>query len=388
MTDDAKIGQIEFRLKILSEVFTDKKKLHKLLEYNRSISETPMIFINKIFPLEDEPFVCYWEKYIKQIKASGSFLSLNECLLELNFPVRKGISLEAKYLDAIKRGIIQNKEKDKPKVTLVAENKIKVFLYRTYAGRIPVISTCCRSDFSSIVSVFAGRNEPLEIPDSVGAYMISGYNNWERIWSLAADYRQATGKVITSEEFKKIKGDGSLYKDSFIIICTGFYSGINYLKTAFTEKEWLEKSFKIKIGHECAHYIFNRLFSSMGGRIIHELIADYIGIVSTMGKYDAKSAQLFLGIESYPKIEKTGRFSYYSEHLDEEFIPIQAGLLYKATLNLEKLNCFLISENDRETCFLILLLLSQFSLEEIVSDEFTGLFKQCFKAIASIIEFK
>lgn len=381
LTDKSRLGNTIFRRKVLVDFCVDNLRMEELLEYNKSISDFSMVSGKQNFPLEDESFISYWEKYIKDVHSTGPFMVLRKYLPELNFPIIAGISGQEKYLDAVRRGIIHDERESDVGFVLEVPDGIKVYLYRTYAGKIPVISIYNRKDFCSIVSALAGRNEPLKIPDSVGAYTISGYNNWDRIRHLQLDCIRKNGEEMWPVEFQRIKEDKTLYKDCFIIMCAGFYSGISNEQIGLTEKEWLEKSEKIRLNHECTHYVFKRLFSFIGDRIIHELIADFMGIIETTGKYKAKWGQLFLGIESYPDIRESGRLRYYGEKLDDKSFSILASLTYKATLNLEKLNGILISGKGKKLHFILLMTLSQFSLEEIVSEDFISLFEECFKAL-------
>jgi hypothetical protein len=49
------------------------------------------------------------------------------------------------------------------------------------AGRVPVPVAGDRSDFVSLVQAFAERNEPAPVPESMGACIVKGFNNWDRI---------------------------------------------------------------------------------------------------------------------------------------------------------------------------------------------------------------
>ena len=56
-----------------------------------------------------------------------------------------------------------------------------MFLYKSFAGNVPVIVISDESDFVKIAQALLYRNSPKEIPMSMGACLINGINNWRKI---------------------------------------------------------------------------------------------------------------------------------------------------------------------------------------------------------------
>ncbi|MBC6421591.1 MAG: hypothetical protein GDA38_08585 [Hormoscilla sp. SP12CHS1] len=65
---------------------------------------------------------------------------------------------------------------------------LQLIIHESAAGEIPVIIAGCREDFVSLVQALTKRNEPHPIPDSMGATMVSGFNNWDRIRQYRASW--------------------------------------------------------------------------------------------------------------------------------------------------------------------------------------------------------
>ena len=81
-----------------------------------------------------------------------------------------------------------------------------------------------RTDFVALVRALTMRNEPGPVPASMGAYMVSGLNNWDRIvehrrrWEAEGGDRSETG---WQEEFRRLVPRKELYQDRFLIISDG-----------------------------------------------------------------------------------------------------------------------------------------------------------------------
>jgi hypothetical protein len=52
-----------------------------------------------------------------------------------------------------------------------------------------------------------GRNEPIEVPDAMGACLVKGLNNWSRVAAYRANWSRATGESndeAWASEFQKL----------------------------------------------------------------------------------------------------------------------------------------------------------------------------------------
>lgn len=81
-----------------------------------------------------------------------------------------------------------------------------------------------RTDFVALVRALTIRNEPGPVPASMGACIVSGLNNWDRIvehrrrWEAEGGDRSETG---WREEFRRLVPHKELYQDRFLILGDG-----------------------------------------------------------------------------------------------------------------------------------------------------------------------
>lgn len=108
-------------------------------------------------PLTDEPFVGAWEEYIRDMHGKNPLAVLKNKLVQLNFPVKEGISKSTAYQMATRRGPDAVLMPGATGVELEEPGNIEVYLYQTIAGRIPVIQVSNRNDFETLVRVFFAR---------------------------------------------------------------------------------------------------------------------------------------------------------------------------------------------------------------------------------------
>jgi len=260
-------------------------------------------------PAQDEPFVQAWEEYIKEIPQQGVSETLRQRLVQLRFPVRSGMSADPDYQLATRRGLPTTTMKTATGTKLEEPSDLKIYLYQTLAGRIPVIETSNRNDFETLVRVFSYRNEPVHIPASMGACMIKGYNNWDRV----AQYKlTCAGKF----DFNHMKAQKELYQDVFIIVTDSEYSGVPAEMLGLADKDWRQLSMVIRREHEATHYFTLRFLGSARNQLLDEFIADYMGIVAAVGRYRADWFMCFMGLENYPAFRPGGRLTNYLNNID------------------------------------------------------------------------
>jgi hypothetical protein len=220
--------------------------------------------------------------------------------------------------------------------------QLQLMIHQSLAGAIPVLLTRNREDFVSLVQALTMRNEPLPVRASMGACMVTGFNNWDRV----RQYRQQWsvknfGNCFESrwlEEFGRLIPQKELYQDRLIILSDGFYSNVSANDIGLSEVEWRRISLNIRLEHECTHYFTHRLFGSMRNNLLDELIADYRGIVAAIGHYRADWFLRFLGLESFPDYREGGRLQNYRGQppLSEGAFKILQVLVKSAAENLER----------------------------------------------------
>lgn len=172
----------------------------------------------------------------------------------------------------------------------------------TCAGVVEVITMYQRKDFVHMAQALGNRCEPVEIPDSTGAMALFGLNNIE-----------------------KFKANEENYKDSIIILSSGYYSNVSesdvqkYCNISLSKDEWIEKSITIRKYHELTHFVMRKKYPDDVDAIRDELIADSIGIFAAFNEFNPDLLKLFLGIEN-DEYREGGRLQNY-EGGSKENIP-------------------------------------------------------------------
>jgi len=249
-------------------------------------------------PLPDEPFVTAWEEYIARAGHIGAIASLRRALIQLRFPIREGMSGDADYLAAVRRGAWSGDIDGAEGVRFAQPGAIRLFMHETAAGRVPVVVAGAREDFVALVQALTRRNEPTPIPDAMGACIIAGYNDWERIAALGA-------------AFPALAGDKSLYQDRFILLSSGPYSGVPAEDVGVADATWRSMSVTIRLEHECAHFVTRQALGTMRNSMLDEVIADHAGIVAARRRYRAQWFLRFVGLDTPEGCRPDGRIHTY-----------------------------------------------------------------------------
>ena len=276
--------------------------------------------------LEDEPLVATWEKYVEESKDIGIYQTLKKYLVQFQFPIKENISQTNEYKSATLKGISTTLMQNATGLVLTEPEKLKLFLHPSLAGKIPVIITNNRFDFQAIVRALSCRNEPRPMPDSMGAAMIQGLNNWDRL-----------KKELQSASRQTVLQNKALYQDRIIVLSRIPYSNVDAAAMNLEHEDWLDKSLSIRLEHECTHYFTLRHFGKMTNNMHDEIIADYMGICSVSPHFNAQWFLQFIGLESYPYFRKTGRIKNYlgSPPLSDAAFTILRTIVKCAADNIE-----------------------------------------------------
>lgn len=288
-------------------------------------------FRGETFPLPDEEFAATWEQYALEAEVDGDiFPVLQRHLPQLQFPVRAGMSNNEDYRRATRRGLPPTESlPELPSVPsahtvqrsiagglqLQNTRRLSLEIYPAPAGRLPILATDCRSDFELLLQALSARNEPVSIPPAQGAALIKGYNNWDRVAEVRR--REAMAAVIPSLAAPRIYPScPRAYQDCLALVCDGGYSGVPAGCLGLEEEEWRHLSRQIRREHEATHYAILRLLGVMRTHLLDELLADFMGIVVALGKYDPNCQLLFLGLEDHPRYRPGGRLENYVQDAD------------------------------------------------------------------------
>lgn len=366
---------IQIRTELLKYYGATPSEVEELLTYNQNIFDHSQLDDSLSFPLEPESHILTWEKYLSESQENGVFPTLKDKLIQWQFPIQPGISETENYRAATRKGKSTHEMPEATGLVLQEPENLELQLYESLAGKIPVLIVGCRADFVSIIQALTKRNEPQPIPDSMGATMIAGYNNWDRIHAYRQAWEAQQTKPVTEMqwklEFKRLTPQKNLYQDRFIILSSGGYSGVSAAEMGMTEAEWLQVSLQIRLAHECTHYFTRRLLGAMRNNLMDELMADYQGIVAgNSGNYRADWFLRFLGLENFQEYRVGGRLENYrgDPALSEGAFKVLQALVKDAAENLERFHVnhaeALATPTEQAR---LLIALSELTLEEIVN---------------------
>lgn len=284
----------------------------ELLDYARNEFVVPPAFTEMRFPIDDEPFVSTWDSYVETSRSIGVVATLRPRLVQLSFPIGDGVSRRDDYLNATRRGV-PHQESDG--LAFADAGGVRMFVHPTPAGRVPVIVAAARADFESLVRALTMRNEPVPVPPAMGACIVAGYNNWDRVrrlretWEAEQPWRTSNEDWATA--FRAIVPHRDLYQDRFILLSSGPYSAVPAAALGLSDADWSERSLAIRLEHECTHYFTRRVLGSMRNALLDELVADYVGLVVAGGRYRAAWFLSFMGLEQPHAYRVGGRLERY-----------------------------------------------------------------------------
>jgi len=292
-----------------------------------------------VLPLEDEPHLEAWTAYAAEAASLGVIPALRKRFVQLLFPVVEGISQTEAYRAATRKGSWP--EAASPGTEIRDPEGIELLLHPTVAGRIPLLVVRERADFVTLVRTLSGRNEPIPVPDSMGACIVAGLNNWDRVARYRAQFEESTGtrgdEAAWLEEFKRLVPQKALYQDRFILLSRGPYSAVPASAVRRDQADWLRLSLDIRREHECTHYFTCRVFGSMRNNLLDEIIADFAGLMRVFGHYDGDLALRFLGLENHPRYREGGRLESYlgDPPLSASACVVLRSLVFQAVRNIE-----------------------------------------------------
>ncbi|MFN6487496.1 MULTISPECIES: DUF7005 family protein [unclassified Nostoc] len=380
------IDQQEFRANILAYYGANPEETQELLAYNQNIFDHTCLKLPLKFPLPSFPHIAAWEEYVTAGKEIGAFAALRRVLVQLRFPILEGISQTEAYRSATRKGVSVDGMAEATGLLLKQPERLQLTVHQSLAGAIPVLLTGNREDFVSLVQALTMRNEPSLVPASMGACIVAGFNNWDRIRRYRKQWQQNSPNCSEAEwtaEFKRLIPQKELYQDQFIILSDGDYSNVSASDVGLSKQQWRHLSLTIRLEHECTHYFTRCLFNSMRNNLLDELIADYRGIVAAIGNYRADWFLRFLGLESFPDYREGGRLQNYRGQppLSNGAFKILQILVKNAAENLQRFDAELngdldqtdtttshqLTDINRQT--LILIALTCLTLEELASEE-------------------
>ena len=247
----------------------------------------------------------------------------------LYLPVEKGMSQSPWYRQYVLAGKPENTE-ELPGFT--GSEQDEIFPFSTPAGEVEVIYLERREDFELFLQKLAYRCEPEPIRPDVGAMMISGVINWEKIESHKRKYLEK-GNLDWKEEFRRFTSRPENFKDRVLILSGGPYSNYPAQKAGYTPEEWKQISIDIRMYHECTHYVCRNRWPEKKETVLDEVLADAVGLLGATGRYDRRLALEFLGVAE-DGTYTGGRLGAY---VSEDELPQKAAYALEISKKIENI---------------------------------------------------
>jgi hypothetical protein len=265
-----------------------------------------------ISTLLEEPYIKFWEISLKNFfNGEDVFSELKKCYPQLYFPIKKEIDKSECYKDLVLKGKTDHINLS-TYLKLTDSKSINLKLHESMIGRILILIVPNKKDFIKIIQSLLYKNNPIPIPLSMGAVLINGINNWERLNTLKNNWLANNSLGDWIKEFSNnVVPNKSLYKDKLIILSTKPYSNVSASQLGLSEDLWISYSISIRQEHECTHLYTLKRYGHATNNLHDELIADYMGIIKTIGNYNKEWMLLFMGLEEYPKYRKGARLENY-----------------------------------------------------------------------------
>ena len=143
---------------------------------------------------------------------------------------------------------------------------LRILFAETLGGRLPVIVTGNHDDFCSMEAVLNGRRKAADYPLTVNAFTI-------------------------------VARAPKIYRHKVVLLGSAPYSNIPSDLLGLEDTDWLERSYRLRLAHECTHYETLRLFGDMRNHALDEIAADAFGQIAAFGNFSAARQRLFFGLE-------------------------------------------------------------------------------------------
>lgn len=211
---------------------------------------------------------------------------------QLSLPVEAGMHTDPRYTDIVRRGRMP----EHPANPFLGSERDEEITVDTPAGSVAVLHLGRREDFVRFVRVMRDRCEPVEIPPSMGALMLMGVTNWNRIRRHQWEWFAQGNRTGWAEEFKRFTADPANYRDVILLVSDGPYSALPADQAGMSAEQWDKTSLTIRTWHELAHFVSRKQWPRNKHPLRDEIVADCIGLTAATGHYDRQLAAALLGV--------------------------------------------------------------------------------------------
>ncbi len=175
-------------------------------------------------------------------------------------------------------------------------DKVKMEIYDSFAGEIPIIYLENADDFEQLVT-------------------------------------NTVYKGIRPDDLSKTGASFAFGRSTrFIMLSAKPYSNVPASEMGLDEQVWADRSMIIRREHECTHYFTKQVFGISRNSIHDEIMADFFGIYEAFGYYKAEYFLRFMGISG----TSGGRLDFYTNDLSQNVKKAVSKTAETAASYLEK----------------------------------------------------
>lgn len=237
-------------------------------------------------------------RYIENAFEKRNILSSDEMTDEAFVEIYRQIT---EYADIFGTQYALNELLGSKSIELSAPALIEFYIHNSFAGNIPVVYTESTDDFEKLICELVYKS------------IFSPH-----IRNMGASFMHGKSKA-------------------FVILSNKPYSNVPASELGLNDEAWKKYSVVIRREHECLHYFTKKYYGITRNHLHDELIADFMGIVSAVGSYNAEWFIKFLGINNGTnKKPEEGRFGIYTKGLSPEALDVIKSITVSAAYSLEK----------------------------------------------------
>ena len=107
--------------------------------YNQNPYQQDKLVFPLGIPLSPAPYIAVWEEYAREATTIGAFAALQKRLVQFRFPIAAGISADASYLVATRRGVPPDELPEASGLILKQPEKLQLLIHQSLGGKVPVI---------------------------------------------------------------------------------------------------------------------------------------------------------------------------------------------------------------------------------------------------------
>ena len=273
-------------------------------------------------PVADEFHVGWWRRL--EARDGGDARTLVAALPQFLVPIEEGASSSERYQALVRRGEPAAELDGTPASgdgIFVDPDSVRWTVVDHPAGGLPVVTLGHRTDFERAFRAIGGRCEPIPVGPNVHALYVSGLPNPVRMREIEASFLESGGTPADwpAEIRRRRADDATSFHDRIILLHPAPYGGIaaDRVGGGLDDAGWVEASMRLRLEHEFTHHATHRLLGSYRLHVHDEVLADLMGFVAGIGRFEAGLFLEGLGVpEGSDEIPEDARLRTYVRELD------------------------------------------------------------------------